>query len=232
MLGLKYFNPQNIKGNRETIKSYLEEEGASPVIKSGRAKDIILKHIVDHEAKILDAAPGTGSLLESLFEAGFENLYGADIDNYLKFTKLKEFQQTDFCFEKLPWPDKYFDAITSFETIEHLENPHNFIREIRRVLKDDGVFILSMPNVQHIFNKIFFLRKGDMPRWRKNNNHISLFPLGVFQKSFLPYFEIKERGFFMGFFPYRFLSKLNIFPETELFAHTVYYIFKPKTVAQ
>jgi len=49
---------------------------------------------------------------------------------------------------KLPIGDEKFDLVTSFETIEHVEEPAqlSFIREVRRVLEPDGVFIISSPD--------------------------------------------------------------------------------------
>lgn len=41
--------------------------------------------------------------------------------------------------------DKVFDAVVSFETIEHIDNPAKAIEECRRVLKDGGYYIFSIP---------------------------------------------------------------------------------------
>ncbi len=230
MLGFTYLDSDQIKENKQMVQEYLDEEGSSPFIKSGRALHDLLPYLPeDREARILGLGPGVGSFLESLAKEGYHNLYAAGIDNYLHFTGVREFRAVDFSFGKLPWPAGFFDAVLCFETIEHLENPYHLVREVRRVLNaSQGVFAVSIPNVQHIFNRILFLRKGDMPRWRKNNNHLGIFPRGVFAKLFLRHFSIVHRGFFWGFFPWRFLSKLSIFPETELFAHTVFYIFKSR----
>lgn len=39
-----------------------------------------------------------------------------------------------------------FEAVVSFETIEHLNQPELFIKNIKKVLKEDGLFIVSSPN--------------------------------------------------------------------------------------
>lgn len=228
MLGFTYLNPDEIRKNRLSVKEFLDEEKSSPVITSGRAKKVFEAWVKDKSAAILEVAPGTGMFLKSLDEDGYRNLHCADIDNYLDHARIKDFKILDFSFEKLPWPDKTFDAVASFETVEHLENPYFFIREIRRVLKNDGIFIMSMPNVQHMFNRIFFFRKGDMPRWRKGNNHLWVVPKGVFEKSVLKYFNLVHKEFFFGFFPWRFLSRLNFWPENEKFGHTAIFVLKPK----
>ncbi|MDR3477833.1 MAG: methyltransferase domain-containing protein [Gammaproteobacteria bacterium] len=44
-------------------------------------------------------------------------------------------------------PDHSVDVVVSFETIEHLENYDLFLSEVKRVLKPDGRFIGSVPNL-------------------------------------------------------------------------------------
>lgn len=40
------------------------------------------------------------------------------------------------------------EAIVSFETVEHVEDDHGFVAELRRVIAEDGVLVLSTPNAQ------------------------------------------------------------------------------------
>ncbi len=47
---------------------------------------------------------------------------------------------------KIPLKDKSVDVVVSFETIEHVKNYRRFIKEIQRVLKENGILILSTPN--------------------------------------------------------------------------------------
>ncbi|MFI3269797.1 MAG: methyltransferase domain-containing protein [Rikenellaceae bacterium] len=46
----------------------------------------------------------------------------------------------------LPFEDESFDSFVSFQVIEHIERDEAFVAEIYRVLKPDGVAIISTPN--------------------------------------------------------------------------------------
>jgi 2-polyprenyl-3-methyl-5-hydroxy-6-metoxy-1,4-benzoquinol methylase len=44
--------------------------------------------------------------------------------------------------------DNTFDMVVTFQVIEHIMNDHFFIQEIKRVLKQDGLLIMTTPNRQ------------------------------------------------------------------------------------
>lgn len=46
----------------------------------------------------------------------------------------------------IPVPDASCDVVTSFETIEHFAEQERFIKEVRRVLRPGGLFIVSTPD--------------------------------------------------------------------------------------
>jgi len=48
--------------------------------------------------------------------------------------------------EALPFQDNFFDVVTFFEVLEHVENQKMFIAEVRRVLKPRGIIMFSVPN--------------------------------------------------------------------------------------
>ncbi len=50
---------------------------------------------------------------------------------------------------KLPFADASFDVVTSFETLEHLRERNAFLAELKRVLRCDGLLVLSTPNANY-----------------------------------------------------------------------------------
>lgn len=46
----------------------------------------------------------------------------------------------------LPFADESFDYVVSFQVIEHIKRDKEFVREVHRVLKRGGKFIVSTPN--------------------------------------------------------------------------------------
>lgn len=46
----------------------------------------------------------------------------------------------------LPYADNSFDAVISFQVIEHIEDDALFLKEIHRVLRPDGVALVTTPN--------------------------------------------------------------------------------------
>jgi SAM-dependent methyltransferase len=46
----------------------------------------------------------------------------------------------------LPFPAGSFDTVVSFETIEHIAAQEAFLDEVRRVLRPEGLFVVSCPN--------------------------------------------------------------------------------------
>ena len=57
-------------------------------------------------------------------------------------------------------PDNYFDVIIMNDVIEHLLEPWDDIQKLKSKLKDEGVFVSSIPNVRYAKNlfKVLFHR--------------------------------------------------------------------------
>ena len=98
---------------------------------------------------ILDIACGEGYGSAALIQSGAHSLTGVDIS-----TEAVEHAKRAYGInaivgnaEAIPLPDNSVDFIVSFETIEHVPNPEVFLKECLRVIRADGLVLISTPNL-------------------------------------------------------------------------------------
>jgi ubiquinone/menaquinone biosynthesis C-methylase UbiE len=110
-----------------------------------------------HMAKFADSAIGVDYSAETVAQNKKDNAQVANLD---------------FITCKVPpidLPDASFDVVTAFQFIEHLEDPMGFIKEAKRILKPDGVFLCTTVNAKmslarnpfHVFEYTFDAMEAD-----------------------------------------------------------------------
>lgn len=112
---------------------------------------------------ILDIGCGSGNLCFHLSNKCKE-IYGVDIKkNAISFCNEKTSEEKiNNCHfirlkdAKLPFSDKFFSKIFLLDVIEHLEDPVSMLNEMRRVLNDTGVIVITTPNYQSLWPVIEF----------------------------------------------------------------------------
>jgi len=107
--------------------------------------ELIKKHI--KAGKLLDVGCNYGIFLKLAKENNYD-VYGVDISypavEYAKDKfKLNVIQGT---LKRANFPSDYFDIISMFDVIEHIEDPLSELIEINRVLKKDGLLFMTTPN--------------------------------------------------------------------------------------
>ena len=100
---------------------------------------------------VLDVASGVGYGSDMLRSAGAAGVVGLDrsMEAVAYGRDRHSATQPDYVVgdaQCLPFGDQQFDAVVSFETIEHLDDHRRFLDEIKRVMRPDGLLIVSTPN--------------------------------------------------------------------------------------
>jgi len=102
------------------------------------------------EKRVLDIASGEG-YGSNLLSVVAESVVGVDIsEEAIKHAKAKYVRKNllymNGSASSIPLESNQFDLVVSFETIEHHEKHNEMIQEIKRVLKPNGVLIISSPD--------------------------------------------------------------------------------------
>lgn len=124
---------------RGILEVFLAKQRAS------KANSLIVKE--QRKGRLLDI--GCGSYPFFLVSTKFNEKYGIDPSVNVNLVKNQNINlsKKDVSKFKLPFKDNYFDVITMLAVFEHIEHDKlKFVLdEIKRVLKKDGVFIITTP---------------------------------------------------------------------------------------
>ncbi|MDC3082505.1 class I SAM-dependent methyltransferase [Candidatus Pelagibacter sp.] len=123
---------------------------------------------------LLDVGAGHQPYKKNFKKIKYES---CDSDNVIKEIKydILNAKHDFYCNinEHIPRNDKYYDVVLCSEVLEHVYNPENVIKEISRILKDDGVFIATIPQSmgEHMLphNYFNYLGPGILYLLKKNN---------------------------------------------------------------
>lgn len=102
---------------------------------------------VHSPGKLLDVGCGKGRFLSSVKALGWQAI------GFEPAAKRKEWAENHYNvqvyigrLDDLPFPDKYFDVITFWHSLEHIKDPSHILAQIKKKLKDEGILIVSVPN--------------------------------------------------------------------------------------
>jgi SAM-dependent methyltransferase len=129
----------------------------------------------------LEIGTGTGALLRTLVERGCR-MQGVEMNEALiaegqRWYGALPIQKVSGI--TLPFPDASFDVVLSFDVFEHIPDSDAHLREVRRVLRPGGSYLMQTPNkwTNVVFETI---------RWRSftrfRADHCSLHSLGQLRR--------------------------------------------------
>lgn len=169
----------NKKDSKKFFQDYLREETQKKK-QFRRYLSLILKNKKD--GKILDVGCALGFFLEEAIKSGFK-ASGVDLlDFAVKFCHKKGFDKVfQSSLEESKFPSSSFDIVTAFHTVEHYSNPDMFFISAKKLLKNNGLLMIAVPNRKSLTARI--LRK----HW-----------FGYHHPQHLLFFEKKTLGNFLA----------------------------------
>jgi len=114
------------------------------------------------KGRVLDVGCGDGTFLRFAREAGFE-VYGTEISSYACERLEKVYSMSVFRggLHEAEYPSEYFDVVTLYHVIEHVDDPARYLSESHRILRPGGLLVVACPNVEsYVFNLAYLLFKG------------------------------------------------------------------------
>jgi len=123
-------------------------------------------------ATVVDVGAGAGALAQRLHDLGYDVL-AVDVDEK-PFGAEVPFQRLDFNDRAavdgfLRAHQGRFDVVLGIEVIEHVENPWQYLRDLRALAKPGGHVVVSTPNVTSAFSRVWFLVRGRHAQFDEND---------------------------------------------------------------
>lgn len=103
--------------------------------------------------RILEVGCAAGAMGAALLAKGAAEVVGLDIFEpalAVARTRLSAAHKVDLnTLPELPYPEGHFDLMTFADVLEHLVDPIQVLKHLRRWLHRDGALLLSLPNIRH-----------------------------------------------------------------------------------
>lgn len=132
-----------------------------------KRRKIIEKYTHRKQGRILDVGCATGIFLNEMRTHGWD-AYGIEPSGFASEIAVNQLGLNVFngYLDEASFGDHFFDVITLWDVFEHLQEPVETLKTIKRILKPDGSLVITMPNTNSWERKIFkrFWAGWDVPR--------------------------------------------------------------------
>ena len=117
---------------------------------------------------LADIGCGRGGLLAHL-KGGHRHYIGVDAVRYDELPAGVDFRACDLDAAALPLDDAAVDTAVAIETIEHLENPRAFCRELVRITRPGGLVVITTPNQLSVLSMLTLVTRGQFSAFQENS---------------------------------------------------------------
>ena len=117
---------------------------------------------------LVDVGCGTGNLRRAL-GGRFVRYVGADVVRYDGFPADGEFHVVDTATGRVQLDDGVGDVVAAVETIEHVENPRAFARELTRLCRPGQWVVVTTPNQLSLLSKLTLVLRHEFNAFRASS---------------------------------------------------------------
>jgi SAM-dependent methyltransferase len=110
-------------------------------------RKIILRYL-HRDMILIDVGAGPGNVKQMNFKGLFKKVVGIDPDNRVLLNPYLDEAKIAFG-EDIPYQDETFDMVISDNVWEHVSDPENFLKGVKRVMKPNGLYFAKTPNIFH-----------------------------------------------------------------------------------
>ncbi len=134
-----------------SLSSFADKNAAARIKKVGPIVEVfrqVCPEVCDGRPDILDVGTGSGVIGQAVATELKGRCIHMDVDD--RFS-IRPHPFVVASGQYLPFRDQTFNFVVANHVIEHMDNQEWFLREIRRVLKEEGVCYLATPSKHGIF---------------------------------------------------------------------------------
>ncbi len=222
--GLIYANPEiKIKELYFSYKNMVDETYLHEEKGRRLSARIMLHRIMEFKrgGKFLDIGCAAGLLLDEARKLGWET-YGVELSRWAVKIAKERFNLELFegLLKDAKYPNIFFDVVIMVDVIEHLPDPLGTLKEIRRILKPDGLLCVCTPDIYSLISRLLKAKW-----WGLKRSHIFYFSKQSLTKMLAAVgFNVIKYRSHIRVFSFRYLNK-----RLESYHAFLYFLFRNLT---
>jgi len=152
-----------------------------------------IKYLPDFPGKVIDVGAGLGEFGDMLRRHKIEPMLIDGNEDFMESTRKRGFTSyvCDFENERFPFNDNTFNVAIMLDVIEHIWNRYLFFNEVKRILKNNGLLIVSTINYNYWRYRWLHLL-GNHEKYTRDTRYKRLYTLNTFKDFIGDYFEIQD----------------------------------------
>ncbi|MBM3416357.1 MAG: class I SAM-dependent methyltransferase [Bacteroidetes bacterium] len=142
-----YYNSENYISHSDTSRGFINRLYQSVRKRTLKQKRKLVQRVTGLQTgSLLDLGSGTGAFMHEMRTHGWKVTGLEPDEGARKIAAEKLKTQLEDAAEFFRFPGESFDAITLWHVLEHVHDLHDYMTQLKSVLKKDGCLFIAVPN--------------------------------------------------------------------------------------